>query len=224
MLNYGFHVAEVVEVASITDNRLKVKVLPYMKDIPDSKCPVWSSFFRDELYTGKVGDYVWVICDDEYSVGYVFGMANYTTYSDVTIKNGNSIFQKSTDGINLSIPQDLREEISSVSIKNLGTALSLNNVKVTYWNNDCIHYVEKSTGGKIQAYRNGSLYVFRPKELLIKIGDSVFRMDSESFSVSSGNIQLQSEKVRLGMNPTNAVLINDAGGGEGAVNSEYVKA
>lgn len=224
MAGYGFHVAKVVDTSAITDNRLQVKVLPFMEGIEDSKCPFWSSFFKDELYTGKKGDYVWVICDDEYSIGYVFGMANYTTYSDVTLENGQSVFQTSAEGISLSIPKELREKISSVSIKSTGMALSLENVKVTYWDDDCVHYVEKSTGGKIQAYRNGTLYIFRPDEFLVKIGNSIIRLNSDSFSVNSGAIQLESSKVRLGKNPTNAVLINDSGSGSGAIPSDYVKA
>ena len=231
MDNYGFHVAKVVSTATITDNRLQVKVLPYMDGIDDDKCPVWSSFFKDGLYTGQVGDYVWVICDDEYSVGYVFGMANYTTYSDVTTLDGDSIYQTSTDGISLSIPQDLRENITT-SAKNLGLlgsdeTLSLSNTKVTYWDDNCIHYIEKNTGGSVQAYRNGTLYIFRPDVVIIKIGNTVFRMNGTNISFKSGDegeIQLQSPKVGLGKNPTNNVLINSAGSGVGAIPSEWVKA
>ena len=50
---YSFYVAEIVEASTIDDNRLRIRVLPYMEGIPNEKCPCWPSFFRDELYTGK---------------------------------------------------------------------------------------------------------------------------------------------------------------------------
>ena len=131
-MDYGFYLAEVVSVSQPKDNRLGVRVLPYMEGIESSKCPVWPSFFKDELFTGKNGDLVWVICDDEFSLGYVFGVANYNTYPDVVDRtNSPTVYEKSTDGISLSIPTDLRAKISDYKISIDGFALSLDNVKVT---------------------------------------------------------------------------------------------
>lgn len=224
MTNYGFHVAKVIGQSTIKDNRLQVKILPYMEGIEDSKCPCFPSFFRDELYTGKEGEYVWVICDDEYSIGYVFGLANYNTYCDVTEENGESIYNKSMDGVNLSIPEDLRTEVTNNSIKVLNTALSLVNTKIEYWDNDCIHYIERSKGGKVIAYRNGTMYIFRPNEMIIKLGSNVIKLDSDSICMSSPNLKLQGDRVGLGKNPTAKVLINEVGTGMGAIPSEYVEA
>lgn len=225
MTNFGFHVAKVVETATMTDNRLQVKILPYMQDIDDEKCPYFPYFFRDEMYTGNKGDYVWVICDDEFTTGYVFGLANYNTYSDfATNESGESIFNKSVEGINLSIPEDLRSEISNQSSKVMTSSLSLLNTKVDYWDNDCIHYVERSNGGRVIAYRNGTMYVFRPNEMILKIGTCVIKLDSESISMVSPDIKVQGDRVGLGKNPTAKVLINEAGTGMGAIPSSYVEA
>lgn len=224
MTNYGFHVAKVVGTATMTDNRLQVRVLPYMTDIEDSKCPCYPSFFKDSLYTGNIGDYVWVICDDEFSMGYVFGVANYNTYSDITVENGESVYNKSIEGINLSIPEELRSEISKQSSKVLSSSLSLLNTKVDYWDNDCIHYVERSNGGRVIAYRNGTMYIFRPSEMILKVGSNVIKIDTESISMVSSDIKIQGDRVGLGKNPTAKVLINEAGTGMGAIPSEYVEA
>ena len=191
-MGYGFYLGQVASVAADNDNRLSIRVLPQMEGIPATKCPAWPSFFRDELYTGKVGDYVWVICDDEFSLGYVFGLANYNTYAYV------SEFEKSFDGKNLSIPSDLRKKISESMVSIEGVALSLDNVKVTYWDDNCIHYIERDTGGKVIAFKSGSLYVFRQNEFIIKISKSVLRLDATSLSSVADTIKLQADYVGLG--------------------------
>ena len=50
-MGYGFYIAEIVSVAQSKDNRLGVRVYPHMKGIASSKCPVWPSFFKDELFS-----------------------------------------------------------------------------------------------------------------------------------------------------------------------------
>ena len=191
-MGYGFYLGQVVSVAADKDNRLGVRILPQMEGISSTKCPVWPSFFRDELYTGKMGDYVWVICDDEFSLGYVFGLANYNTYGDT------DEFEKSFDGISLSIPTELRKKISESMISVEGVALSLDNAKVTYWDDNCIHYIERSTGGKVIAFKSGSLYVFRQNEFIVKIGSAVLRLDAKSLSAVANTIGLQGDYVGLG--------------------------
>lgn len=222
---YSFYVAQVIEATTVDDNRLRVRVLPYMEGISKEKCPCWPSFFRDELYTGKEGDYVWVICNEEFSLGYIFGLANYNTYGDVTTEGGTSIFKTSRDGINLSIPEDLRNTIMESSCKTLGTSLNLTDAKVTFWNDNCVHYVERSTGGFVIAFSNGTLYVFRPKEIILKIGnsDSAFRMDADTLSAVADTVKLQGE-VNLGKNPSANVLISGSGSGVSSLKSSSVKA
>lgn len=229
MDNYGFHVAKVVGVAEQEDNRLQVKVLPQMEDITDGQCPQWSSFFRDELLMGKVGDYVWVICNDEFTTGYVFSLANYTTYQDVTKESGGSVFKKSTDNKNLSIPVTAyKKAFDRFDRYHSSNKISLSNAKVTFWSDTCVHFIEGSTGGTIQAYSSGTIYVFRPNEMFIRMGNSIFKIDDYGIhmksSASNSRIEIEAPKVNLGKNPSAYVLINSTGNGQGAIASSYVKA
>lgn len=223
-MSYSFYIAKIIDTSTINDNRLKVRVLPYMDSagIKDDECPLYPSFFRDEEYTGKIGEYVWVIANEDFSVGYIFGLANYNTYSDISTIEGNSIFETSADGENLSIPKTLRENISDNFSKEFGRGLSLENTKITYWDDNCIHYIERSTGGKVIAYRNGTFYIFRPDEFIVRIGSTKIKIDSEHFSTSSGNINLQSDYVGLGKKPSQNVLVNDGGSGVSAIKSDSV--
>lgn len=235
-MNYEFYIAQIVESATVDDNRLRVRILPQMEGIDSKKCPVYPSFFRDSLYMGKVGDYVWVLSDDEFSMGYVIGKANYNTYPDRTIVDGDSIYKESPSGTSLSIPDSLRSAINdSVSSVEM-IQLSLSNAKVTYWDDNCIHYIEGSTGGKIIAFSNGTLYIMRPNEFIMKIGDSVINVGGGSISLStpgpseglfSANnkgtgIKIQSNYVGLGKNPSANALKNDGKTAEGAIKSDYV--
>lgn len=225
-MGYGFYLAEVVNVSQSKDNRLGVRVIPHMNGIETSKCPFWPSFFKDELYTGKEGELVWVICDDEFSMGYVFGLANYNTYPDrLSTESGSSVFGESADGIALSIPVDLRNTMSKTLLSLKGLMLSLDNVKVTYWDKNCIHYIERSTGGMVIAYSSGSLYVFRQDEFIIKMGSSVLRMDAKSLNAVSDAINLQSESIGLGNSTSMGnVLVTNGSSAEGAYPSKVVRA
>lgn len=225
-MSYGFYLAEVTSVAQPKDNRLGVRVLPQMKGIESSKCPVWPSFFKDELFTGKEGDLVWVLCDDEFSLGYVFGLANYITYPDVVDRSGvPTVFETSSDGISLSIPSDLREKISQAKVSIDGFMLSLDNVKVTYWDDNCIHYIERSTGGKVIAFKSGSVYIFRQNEFIIKIGSTILKLDAESLGAVSKSIALQANFVGLGDSSSKGnVLVTNGVSADGAYVSSSVHA
>ena len=218
-MGYGFYLGKVVTVAQAKDVRLGVKVLPQMEDIPNEKCPIWPSFFRDELYTGNEGDLVWVICDDEFSMGYVFGLANYNTYPDI------DEFEKSYDNKNLSLPSDLRDGVRKSILSIDGVMLSLDNVKITYWDDNCIHYIERSSGMKVIAYKSGTLYMFKEDEFLIKIGSTIMKMSASGFSVSSDAIKLQSSYVGLGDSScSGSVLVTNGTSGESAYPSSSVHA
>lgn len=223
-MDYGFYLAEVVDVAQPKDNRLGVRVLPYMKDIQAGECPLWPSFFKDALYTGKKGELVWVLCDNEFSIGYVFGPANYTTYPDIIDSSTSTVYEKS-DKISLSIPTDLRDKITKSSADILGKYLNLENIKVTYWDDNCVHYVERDTGGVVIAYKSGSFYIFRQNEMVIKIGPTLFKMDANSFGASAESIKLQSDYVGLGGGScAGRVLVTEGATAEGAYVSDSVHA
>ena len=75
-MSYGLYIAKVVGAAVDGDDRLQIRILPQMHNtfaIPDSKCPRWPFFFREEFFTGTGAsdEYVWVVCNDDFSVGYI---------------------------------------------------------------------------------------------------------------------------------------------------------
>lgn len=224
-MEYGFYLAEIVDVAQPDDNRLGIRVLPHMRDINKSECPLWPSFFKDSLYTGKVGELVWVLCGDDFSIGYVFGPANYTTYPDIINSEENKVYVKTENDISLSIPEDLRNSVSTSAANVLGRYLSFDNVKVTYWDDNCVHYIERDTGGKIIAFKTGSFYIFRQNEMVIKIGDTILKLNANGFSAAATSINLQADRVGLGSGESlSKVLITNGESAEGAYTSKSVYA
>ena len=217
-MSYGIYIAQVVGAATEGDDRLQVRVLPQMQNVttlPDDQCPKWSFFFRDEFYTGTgaANDYVWVICNDDFSVGYILGVANYTTYtSDSTLYK-----QK-------SIPSDLRSAIADSIATIRGEEYTFSNLKITFWNENSVHFIEKSTGGSLVAFRNGTLYMLRPDEFVIVMGGTKFTMNRTGISLTGASIKLGSKSVCLGDNPDGAVLVTTGTTGANARVSKYVRA
>ena len=183
--------------------------------LPDSQCPRWSFFFRDEFYTGTAAadEYVWVICNDDFSVGYILGVANYTTYT-----SDDSLYQQK------SIPSDLREAMKTSIATLRGENYKFDGIKVTFWNNDSIHLIEKTTGGKIIAFRNGTLYMMRPDEFAIMIGNTKLTMNRSGISLTGTSIKLGSNDVCLGNEPDGGVLVTTGATGADARVSKYVRA
>lgn len=217
-MSYGIYIAQVVGAANSGDDRLQVRVLPQMQNastLPDSQCPKWSYFFRDEFYTGTgaANDYVWVICNDDFSVGYILGIANYTTYT-----SEETLYKQK------SIPSDLINTMKDSIATLRGEQYSFRNLKVTFWNEDSVHLIERGTGGSIIAFRNGTFYMMRPSEFVISIGDTKLTMNRSGISLAGASIKLGSKDVCLGNEPDGGVLVTTGMTGADARVSQYVRA
>lgn len=214
-MNYVLKLAKITGFPdwSDYDDRLFVQITPEMDNITEN-LPCWPYFFKDEQFKGEVGDLVWVICDDEFSVGYILGQANYFSYPE-----DKETFQQ------YSIKESLKENLSQILVDLKMQQLNFFNIKVTFWNDTCIHFIERSTGGLIIAYSVGTVFVMRPTEFMVKFSDSTaLTLNSDGFSVVAEAIKLQSSNVGLGANPANYLVTTS--GAEGSVNtvSDSVKA
>lgn len=222
-MSYGIYLASLAADAGLSknDDRLRVRIIPQMNNFKSEECPLWSFFFRDQIITGKVGDLVWVICDDEFSAGYILGYANYSTYETDTF----TTIQKAGSEVNLSIPASLRKILSNTSVKVTGHEIDLANVKVSFWNDNCIHLVERSTGGFIIIFRTGTLYVLRPDACYLSVGGAAsLKIDSEGIELGGANIHISGDYVGLGKSPSGNVLITNGQQADACLTSETVKA
>ena len=211
---YGLHLAKIYGYPewSEYDDRLFVQITPEMDNIT-TNLPCWPYFFRDEQFVGKTGDLVWVICDDEFSVGYILGQANYFAYPE-----------DQTTFLDYSMKEDFKKSITNITVDLLSEQLSFTDIKVQYWNNHSIHFVERSTGGFIIAYDSGSILIMRPSHFFVKIADSILKIDAAGISLKGDVIKAQAPEVNLGENPSYNVLVTSGVSGGNAQISENVKA
>lgn len=220
-MGFGVYLATIVKDSSNTDDRLRVRVIPYMNGIAEDDCPYWSCFFRDEPITGKAGDMVWVIAGDDFDIGYILGYANYCTEDTddfiTHTENGKSI--------NLSIPQTLRDRVKAASVDLMGQELDFINIKVSFWNDSCIHFTDRQSGAYYIAFATGTLYAFQSDSCWISIqGQTKLCLNKDGFSVSGAEAKIQAKDVGLGLNPHAEVLVTKGAGADEAIPSEYVKA
>ena len=233
MDNCGLYIAKVVYTSADEDSRLQVKVLPYMEDIPDSSCPKWPFFFKDELYSGRADELVWVVCDDHFNIGFILGPANYTTY----VSGDYSTATKDNKTITLSVSQKNLLDAINTSAKAVGALaigsessgnFTTTDMKVSYWSDSCIHFVDRNNGGLVIAYSNGSIMVMSPSKFFVHIGSSssgaTIKLDSSSFSVCGSSVKIQGDYVGLGKEPKGKILVTEGASAEGGKPSSSVEA
>ena len=74
------------------------------------------------------------------------------------------------------------------------------------------------------------MYIERPNEFILAVGGkegSVIKVTASGIDISTSGdkgIALQSKSVRLGINPTQSVLVNNGSSADCAVPSDFVKA
>ena len=236
MDNCGLYIAKVVGTSTAEDSRLQVKVLPFMEDLASASCPKWPFFFKDELYSGKSGELVWCICDDHFNVGFILGPANYyTNYSSeysTAAKDNKEITLSISESKLLNVIYDNARKVGATVIGGDSSSnFTITNMKVTYWDSSCIHFVDRTNGGSIIAYSSGSLLVMTPSEFFVHIGaatdsatGTTLKINTDGISLMGSSIKLQGEEVSLGKNPKGSVLVTEGATAESGKPSDCVKA
>jgi hypothetical protein len=207
-VKYGIYIAEIAGVSAKDNTRLQVRILPGMETLPKEYLPIWPSFFKHQAITGKVGSLVWCIANEEYTVGYILGYVNSFTWAGTYAED--------------SLSKSLLDKLDSIHVNLRGTVLNYRDIIVTYWNDNCIHFVQRSDGSTIVAYTSGTLSVTRPTEILqsVQNGASV-RINRDEVVISAGVIRLAG-KVRLGENPKGQVLVTQGGLGKNGLPADDV--
>ena len=207
-MKYSIYIAMIEGVSSLKDNRLTVRVLPDMEDISGDNLPKWPCFIRNELITGKQGQLVWVIANEEFTTGYVLGYANFTTWKD--------------DYEIASVPVDLYNALDDASINLGGKMLSYSDLQISFWNENTIHFVERNSGACIVAFRNGTIHRIKPEGVDIQVGSSIFQIKENEIIISAETLKLEGEKVLLGKNPQGKVFVSPGASGGNSVPSKGV--
>jgi len=208
MADLSIYIAKIEVPATKEDNRLQVRVLPHMENLPLEMLPVWPCFFKYQYISGKPGELVWCIANSEFTMGYVLGYAN--TYSWVG------------DYTEDSLSDDFKNKLDDFHVELRGTLLNFSDMIVTFWNETSIHFVSRSSGDHIIAFTSGTLHIVRPKEVITSVeGESIFKVTKDEIVLSAKKIRLAGE-VRLGTNPQGSVLVTQGVLGKNGVPAKDV--
>ena len=216
-MNYAIYLAEVVGAAAAGNARLQVRVIPNMQDIPVEKCPVWPSFFKNEIFWLTAGSKVWVICNEEFTLGYILGEANETT-----LEVGPNAFKEN------SIAGDFLKDINKDNksyFKSTKKDIDPVDSIITYWDEDCIHFVSKKDGSLTVCYSNGSIFKASKSSMYMSVGSSVLNIDESGIALKASRISLSSPDVQLGNSNQGYVMVSGgSSSGKNAVKSTCVQA
>ena len=127
-------------------NYYQVRVLPDMNDIEDVDpesgdliLPRYPAFFADDHHAYKPGETVWIVCDDDYHVGFIVGLASNPA--------GEPIARH---------VQMLNQAEQAAGLAPSG----LNEVTINKVSEHCLTFVNESTGTVTQMYNTKTIYVY----------------------------------------------------------------
>ncbi len=200
------YLAIIEGTATPDDFRLTVRPLPEMKRIMDiSALPRFPYFYGNKAYTGKVGELVWIIANDEFTMGYVMGLVSKYSWE------GNYTSQ--------SITTENFEKIRDAYLTIKDTMIPFSDLEITYWDNTCIHAVDRRDGKLIIGYSSGSINIIGKDEVLFMVaGDtvdknSIIKMTKDTITIKAETLYVNGEEVFLGRYSYGPVVVtqgNDA--------------
>lgn len=210
-MDYAIYVAKIEGSALVGDTRLRVRVLPHMENLDLADLPRWPHFFAGQALTGPAEDtaedYVWVLSNTDFTVGYVLGYAAPFTYS-------NS-YQAS------SIPKDLMDIAGMSHYRLNGVDLAYKDISVTYWDGNSLHFVDRSSGGHYIAFRNGTIHSVHGDSIAYSVGKSQFKMTATEIYIVADTVRIGGA-VRLGSNPQGRVVVANGPTAENAATTADV--
>ncbi len=194
------YLAIIEETATPDDFRLTVRIIPEMRNIMDTlELPRFPFFFGNKAYTGKKKELVWVIANKEFTMGYVMGV--------VSKFNWNNEYKDQ------SITLEAFEKIRDVYIDLRGIVIPFTDLEITYWDNTCIHAVDRRDGKLLIGYSSGSINIIGKDEVLFMVGNSnkkknsMIHMKDDTISIKAEKIYLNGEDVYLGRRTYGSVVV-----------------
>lgn len=186
--------AKIYKVFGPGDDRLQVRILPYMKDIPSDELdnlPRYPMFFKGRKITGydeftygtKKADKVYVLATSDFTTGYVLGLANEFE------GNGENKFTQSYNA------EKVKRYISQRDV--LPSDYEFNDLNVV------INSMEDGTGGLIVLYNfrtgdlfaintTGTFFTMQKDKIVMRAGSP---SSDGSGAVNSSTITMTADKI-----------------------------
>jgi hypothetical protein len=199
--------ARIVSKPEPGDDRLQVRIIPHMVDIPEKDLlPTWPPFFRGQVIVGKTeaidqknADYVWCAALPDFSVGFILGLAN--TYEGQD-KYAHSYNYK-----------DLVQSLMKRGV--VSSTMNYKDLYVQYWTDDYLEMVNFRTGDKFIIQSNGNMIVMEQNQIYLRVGSgdssetadnpnaavppfSAIRMSRKEISIATPHLRVRASQITLG--------------------------
>jgi hypothetical protein len=208
MQDVQLKIARIEYQGTTDDSRTTIRILPEMEDLREEEyLPLWPSFFKDEVFVGKRGDLVWVICNSDFTTGFILGQAAEFTWTG-SYRNS-------------SITDAKFERMSSIYVNAKGKVLNYVDLKITYWDAESLHMIERRTGSHIIVFTSGVIHSITPNDIFMSVGGSKFHMKENEVVIESETVRLVGN-IRLGNNLQGKVLVTQGSGSKNALVSGNV--
>ncbi len=196
------YLAIVEGTATEDDFRLTVRPLPQMKLIMDiGVLPRFPFFYGNKAYTGKIGELVWIVANSEFTMGYVMGLVSKYSWED--------------DYSSQSVTKDTFEKIRNAYITLKDVIIPFSDLEVTYWDNTCIHAVDRRDGRLIIGFNSGSINIIGKDEVLLMVGDeehprkkALIHLTKDTLTLKADNVYVNGESVYLGRHAYGPLVVS----------------
>jgi hypothetical protein len=198
--------ARIVSKPDVGDDRLQVRIIPHMVDIPEKELlPTWPPFFRGQVITGKTeqdyqkgADYVWVASVPDFSIGFVLGLANSYEGEDKFTRSYNY--------------KDLIQGLMKRNV--VPSDMNYKDMYVQYWTDDFIEMVNYKTGDKFIVHSNGNMIVMERNQIFMRVGSgdsseapgpnssappySMMRLSRQEISIATPHLRIRASQITMG--------------------------
>ena len=191
MGSLSFYRAQIISQV-LNEGKFKVRILPHMIEIRDEELPIWPMFFKRELSINKPGAYVWCLCNEDFTIGYIIGEAN--DFSNSPIQNLESLINGHLQNV----------------IKSGGTINKFEDLKVYHIDDAFFEYVNITTGQKGQVNSDGAVQFMEGKKIIFSIGNSLVSLEPDLITISSKKVRFEGD-IALGQGAGGVVTSTDYG-------------
>lgn len=195
--------ARIVSKPDPGDDRLEVRIVPYMVSLPTTDpLPKYPPFFKGQVIVGytekedkELADYVWVAALPDFTVGFVLGLAN--SHESRAKKYSHSYNYK-----------DLIQSLSQRGL--IPSYMSYKDMHVQYWNDNVIEMVNIRSGDKYIVQSTGNIIAMEKNQIYLRVGTGDSKLDGEKnkfsairitrdeLSLTSPHIRLRGKKISVG--------------------------
>lgn len=194
--------ARVVSKPDPGDDRLQVRIIPHMIDLPEEEAlPTYPPFFKGQVVVTKTerrdkdeADYVWVAALPDFTLGFVLGPA--TSY-------------ETTNQTSFSQSYNYRGLIEGLIRRGVATnETSYKDLFVQYWNDTYLEMNNIRTGDKYLILSSGTMIAMTNSQIYMRVGAedtssggssfSAIRMTKDEINFVTNHFRVKANNVTLG--------------------------